>query len=65
MCSLLIREMTCFNHQNEFLMVIALLCMITHWTQPKVSNDIGFWVVMTSPSYYGVCVFNLKRILRS
>ena len=34
---LLIARMTCLNHQDGFLMVSALVCMVIHWTGPTVN----------------------------
>ena len=30
---LLIKEMTCFGHRNEFPMVSKLVCIVTHWKE--------------------------------
>ena len=32
--------MTGFGYRDEFPMVSALVCMITHWTGPTVSHDL-------------------------
>ena len=61
---LLIGEMICLDHQNEVPMVSVLVCAVTYWIRPMVSHDIDYWVVMISPSYYIVWVFNLDRILK-
>ena len=37
---LLIGGMVGFGHRNEFPMVSALVCMITHWTWPMMSHDL-------------------------
>ena len=37
--------------------------MVTHWTRPIVSHDIGYQVIMISPNYRIVWAINLKRIL--
>ena len=28
------------SHWDEFLMVSALVCMVTHWTKPMMSHDV-------------------------
>ena len=43
---LLIGGMVGLAYRDEFPMVSALVCMITHWTRPKVSHDL-----MLSSSY--------------
>ena len=37
---LLIGGMTGLNYQDEFPMVSALVCIITHWTGSMVSHDL-------------------------
>ena len=37
---LLIGGMTSLNYYDEFLMESALVCMVIHWTGPKVSHDL-------------------------
>ena len=37
---LLIRGMTSLGNRDEFLMMSALMCMVTHWTRPIVSHDL-------------------------
>ena len=51
---LLIGRMTCLSCQNGFPMMSALVCIVTYWTEPMVSHDIGYWVLMTSLSSYVV-----------
>ena len=43
---LLIGGMTYLGYQNDFPMVSALMCMVTHWTGPMMNRDINYWVVM-------------------
>ena len=51
---LLIREKTCLSHRDGVTIVSVLVCIITYWTKLMVSHDIGYRVVMISPSYYVV-----------
>ena len=37
---LLIGGMTGLGYQDEFPMVSALVCMVTHWTGPAVSHEL-------------------------
>ena len=37
---LLIRGMVGLGYQDKFLMVSALVCMVTHWTRPTMSHDL-------------------------
>ena len=37
---LLIGGMVGFGYQDEFPMVIVLVCMVTHWIGPTVSHDL-------------------------
>ena len=37
---LLIGEMVGLGYRDEFPMVSALVCMVTHWTGPTVSHDL-------------------------
>ena len=37
---LLIGGMTGLSYQNEFPMVSALVCMVTHWIGPTMSHDL-------------------------
>ena len=37
---LLIEEMISLNYRDEFVMVSALVCMITYWIEPTVSHDL-------------------------
>ena len=37
---LLIGGMTGLGFRDEFLMMSALMCMVTHWTRPIVSHDL-------------------------
>ena len=43
---LLIGGMICFNHQDEFHMMSALVYMVTHWTGTMVNHDIKLSIVM-------------------
>ena len=36
----LIGVMTCLGYGKGFPMVSALVCMVTHWTEPMVSHDL-------------------------
>ena len=51
---LLIGEKTCLSHWDGVAIVSVLVCIITYWTKLMVSHDIGYRVVMISPSYYVV-----------
>ena len=46
MYHLLIGRMICLRHSDEFLMVSALVCTITHWTWPMVNRDIRILIFM-------------------
>ena len=37
---LLIGEITSLGYRDEFPMVSALVCMVTHWTRPMVSHEL-------------------------
>ena len=43
---LIIRMMAYLDHQNKFLMVSTLMCMITNWIATMVNYDIDYQVVM-------------------
>ena len=36
----LIEGMTCLGYWDRFLMVCALVCMVTHWIGPTMSHDL-------------------------
>ena len=59
---LLIEGMICLDLQNWFPMMSALVCIVAHWREPIVNHDIGYWVIMTSLSYYVAWALNLERI---
>ena len=59
---LLIGGMTGLGYWDEFPMVSALVCMVTHWTGPTVSYDLRL-LVMTLPSCFIMLSLNLERIL--
>ena len=60
---LLIKGMTYLDHHNKFPMMSALVCMVTHWIEPMKNHDIGYRMVMTSPSYNVVWTINFERLL--
>ena len=37
-------EIISLSHQDEFLMVIALVYIVAHWTKPMMSYNIGYRV---------------------
>ena len=41
MVHFLIGGMVGLGHQDGFLMVSALVCMVTHWTKATMSHDLG------------------------
>ena len=43
---LLIGEMTCLGHWDEFPKMSALVCMVIHWIRLTMNHDINYWVVM-------------------
>ena len=43
---LLIGEMTCLDCLDKFLIVSALVCMITHWIKPTVNHDVRLSIVI-------------------
>ena len=49
---LLIERIMSLGHWDEVPMVSALVYMVTHWLGFTMSHDIGYRVVMTSPSCY-------------
>ena len=49
---LLIKEMTCLGHQDEFSIMSSLMYMITYYIGLTVSHEIGYWIVITLPSDY-------------
>ena len=59
---LLIRGMVGLSYRDEFPMVSALVCMVTHWIGPAVSYDLKL-LVMTLPSCFIMLSLNLERIL--
>ena len=44
-------------------MMSAIMCMVTHWIKPMTNHDMGYRMVMTSPSYNVARTINLERIL--
>ena len=42
----LIGGMTCLDRQNEFPIISALVCMVSHWIGLMVNNDISLSIVM-------------------
>ena len=48
----LIGRRNCLNYRDEFVMMNALMCMVTHQTKPIVYHDIDYRVVMILLSYY-------------
>ena len=54
--------MTGLGHWDGVPMVSALVRMVTYWTKPMVSDDIGYQVVMISPSCYTIWFLNLEGI---
>ena len=51
---LLIGGMIGLGYQDRFLMVSALVYMVTHWTGPTISHDLSYFIVLS---------LNLERIL--
>ena len=51
------------GHQDEFLMISALVCMVTHHIRSRVNYDIDYRVTMLSPSHYVIWTLNLEKIL--
>ena len=49
---LLIRGMTCFDCQDGFPMLSALVCMVINWTGPTLNHDIRLSNCHVSPIYY-------------
>ena len=43
---LLIRWKTCLSHQDEFLMVSVLVCMVTHWIRLAINHNVRLSIVM-------------------
>ena len=43
---LIIRGMNYFSHRDGFPMINAQMCMVTHWTRPKINHDIVYRVDM-------------------
>ena len=41
-----IGEMTSLSHRDDFPMMSAIMCIVTHLTWPMVNHDINCWVVM-------------------
>ena len=62
-CYLLIEGLTYLDHQHRFPMMSAIMCMVTHWIKPMTNHDMGYRMVMTSPSYNVARTINLERIL--
>ena len=60
---LLIEWMTCLNHQNEILIVSALVSTITYWIGLMINHDLRLSSCDDSSSYYTTLTLNLKRIL--
>ena len=57
---LLIKGITCLSHQNEFLMVSVLMCMVTYSARPTVHNDSYYdaWTSTLREYYASVEVFS-------
>ena len=49
---LLIGEMICLDHRDQFSMVSALVFMVIDWTKLTVNHDIKLSNCHDSPSYY-------------
>ena len=59
----LIRRMTDLNHQDKFLMVSTLVCIVIHWTRLIMNHDVRVLDYHDWPSYYIVRTLNLEKIL--
>ena len=59
---LLIREIIGLGHRDRIPMISTLVCMVII-RQDLWSHMIGYQIVITSPSYYIVWVFNLENVL--
>ena len=55
--------MTCLDHWDEFPIVSAVVCMVTHWTRLMVNHDVRLSGCHDSLSYYVVWTVNLEMIL--
>ena len=60
---LIIRGMTCFDHQDKVSMVNTLMCLVTHLTRPTVNHDVRLSNYHDLLSYYIAWTLNLKMIL--
>ena len=49
---LLIGRMTYLDHWDEFPMMSALMCMVTHWIRPIVNHDVKLSSCHDSLNYY-------------
>ena len=49
---LLIGEMICLDHRDQFSIVSALVFMVIDWTKLTVNHDIKLSTCHDSPSYY-------------
>lgn len=45
---LLVEGMTNLGHEDEVSMVTILIYMVTFWTEPLVSHEIGYRIVIIS-----------------
>ena len=46
MCYFLIGEMVCLDRQDEFPMVSALVCTVTHKIRPTMNHDARLSIIM-------------------
>ena len=60
---LLIGGMTGLGYRDKFLMVSALVCMVTHWTRPIVSYDLRLSNSHDITKLFIMLSLNLERIL--
>ena len=61
MCYFLIGEMVCLDRQDEFPMVSALVCTVTHWTRPMVNRDMRLSIVII---HQDIILYELSTLRR-
>lgn len=49
---LLVEGMTNLDHEDEVSMVTILIYMVTFWTEPLMSREIGYRIVIISSGCY-------------
>ena len=56
-------RMTCLGRQDEFLMVSALVWMVTHWIEPTLNYDLKLLGYHDSLGHCIAWTFNIEKIL--